>query len=496
MSHHQHWHHLASGAAVVAISALSLSGPRTLASSHCDAPLIKQDPQANLTDVYAFMGARYDDPGETVLNVIANVRPFCEPGDGPAYDRFAGDARYSLHVTDPATGETKLRYDFTFSAVTGGLKNSDTILSYGLGSEVGPILNVGDGRQNYTQTYAVTRVMGEASTPLASGLQVPPANAGGNVTPAYNDGDGKAISGAATFAELDVYTQQSVYDLATGETVFAGSRDDSFYADVPGIFNLLDVRILDNNGTLKDGLGQDGDGVDGFKGFNVLTFAVQIPLEVLEVAGAPGTYESVFFGEQTGVGAYATVSRQQTRTLSPFGPPVSSGPWIQVSRLGNPLFNETLVPLRDKDRYNRAAPATDSSLAVHAANPELATLINVVFGTAFAETDRADLVNIFIPDVLRVNTTTGPVRLDGAEGFSRLGFLGGDTTAGVSSGWPNGRRFGDDVVDIALTAVASGPGYGTITIVGDNVAENDLAYHQVFPYAATPHSGSFNRKDP
>jgi hypothetical protein len=475
MSHHQHWHHLASGAAVVAISALSLSGPRTLASSHCDAPLIKQDPQANLTDVYAFMGARYDDPGETVLNVIANVRPFCEPGDGPAYDRFAGDARYSLHVTDPATGETKLRYDFTFSAVTGGLKNSDTILSYGLGSEVGPILNVGDGRQNYTQTYAVTRVMGEASTPLASGLQVPPANAGGNVTPAYNDGDGKAISGAATFAELDVYTQQSVYDLATGETVFAGSRDDSFYADVPGIFNLLDVRILDNNGTLKDGLGQDGDGVDGFKGFNVLTFAVQIPLEVLEVAGAPGTYESVFFGEQTGVGAYAT---------------------IQVSRLGNPLFNETLVPLRDKDRYNRAAPATDSSLAVHAANPELATLINVVFGTAFAETDRADLVNIFIPDVLRVNTTTGPVRLDGAEGFSRLGFLGGDTTAGVSSGWPNGRRFGDDVVDIAVIALLSDlrdpanlkindPFRGNY----DGVIGNELGFNKVFPYESTPQNG-------
>ena len=92
-------------------------------------------------------------------------------------------------------------------------------------------------------------------------------------------------------------------------------------------------------------------------------------------------------------------------------------------------------------------------------------------------------------------TTTDPVRLAGQTGFSRLGFIGGDTTNGVSSGWPNGRRIGDDVVDIALTAIASGPGYSTITVVGDNVAANDLPYHQVFPYLATPHSGSNNRKD-
>ena len=97
--------------------------------------------------------------------------------------------------------------------------------------------------------------------------------------------------------------------------------------------------------------------------------------------------------------------------------------------------------------------------------------------------------------MLRVVTTTKPVRVSGQPGFSRLGFIGGDTTNGVSGGWPNGRRLGDDVVDIALTAIASGPGYATITVVGDNVAANDEAYNQVFPYLATPHSGSNNRKD-
>ena len=102
---------------------------------------------------------------------------------------------------------------------------------------------------------------------------------------------------------------------------------------------------------------------------------------------------------------------------------------------------------------------------------------------------------MFIPDVLRVATTTGPVPLEGDPGFSRFGFAGGDTTGGVSSGWPNGRRLGDDVIDIALTAVASGPAYDTLTVVGDNVPANDALYHRVFPYAATPNSGTFNRKD-
>lgn len=173
----------------------------------------------------------------------------------------------------------------------------------------------------------------------------------------------------------------------------------------------------------------------------------------------------------------------------------SFGDLIQVNRLGNPLFNEALVPFADKDKYNAVKPTDDAQFSTYASNPELALLINTVFGTSFATEDRADLVAVFIPDVLRVSTQTGPVRLPGEKGYSRFGFVGGDTTGGVSSGWPNGRRFGDDVIDIALTAVASGPSYDPITVVGDNAPGNDIAYNNVFPYAATPHSGTFNRKD-
>jgi len=480
--------------ALGALSTIGL-GPAVFASNHSDAPLIKQDPQANLTDVYAFIGTRYDNPSIKVLNVSMSFRPFSEPGDGAQYERFADDARYSIHITDPKSGVTKLRYDFSFSPADAGYKNQNTILSYGLGTEVGPIVTVGDARQNFTQRFRVTQVSGGKAMRLGQGLLVPPPNVGNNVTPSYNDADGKAVSGALTLGDLDAYTRSTIYSLPSGEVVWAGPRDDSFFADIPGIFDLLSVRILDNNGSLSDGLGQDGNGVDGFKGFNLLSVAIQIPLSKLDELNIPTRYDSVFFGQQTGVGVYASVSRPRVTVRKNDGTRENSGGWQQVSRLGNPLFTEALVAFADKDRFNRTPASQDMQFAKYARNPELATLINAVFGTSFAATNRADLVKIFIPEVLKVATTADPVRLAGQAGFHRLGFIGGDTTNGVSGGWPNGRRLGDDVVDIALTAIASGPSYSTITVVGDNVSANDATYNQVFPYLATPHSGTNNSKD-
>jgi len=482
---------------IMALGAIStmVAAPSVLASNHSDAPLIKQDPQANLTDVYAFIGTQYDNPSIKVLNVSISFRPFSEPGDGAIYERFADDARYSIHITDPNRGVTVLRYDFSFSRVDAGYKNKETIISYGLGKEVGPIMSVGDARQNFTQTLRVAKVSGARASKIGDKLAVPPPNVGNRVTPFYNDADGRAVSGATTLGDLDLYTRSTIYDLKSGETVWAGPRDDSFFSDIPGIFDLLNVRILDNNGSLSDGLGQDGGGVDGFKGFNVLSIAMQIPLSELEQLGIPAQYDSVFFGQQTGVGVYASVSRPRVTVLKDDGSRIHTGGWAQVSRLGNPLFTEGLVAFQDKDRFNRTPATQDARFAKYARDPELATLINAVYGTSFVATGRTDLEKIFIPEVLKVVTTTDAVRLAGQAGFSRLGFIGGDTTNGVSSGWPNGRRLGDDVVDIALTAIASGPGYSTITVVGDNVAANDVLYHQVFPYLATPHAGTNNRKD-
>ena len=493
---------IAAGGILCGVSALGW------AANHSDAPLIKQDPQANITDVYTFIGNKYDNPGQKVLNVILHVRPFSEPGDGAIYDRFADDVRYSIHVTNPVTGETTVRYDFLFSSVNPttapSLKNPNTVLSYGFGTEVGGIQHTGDARQNYTQTYSVTKTVGTVSTVIASGLKTPPPNVGLRTTPAYNDpSTGAAVSGAATFAGLDIYTREAVSSLGSGEAVFAGPREDGFFCDIPGIFDLLDPRIL--GGTL----GQSGNGVDGFKGFNVLAMAIQIPVSSLQSFPYTAPFADLANAlpavtTSNGVGVYASTSRQRITLRRTDGGPVTSGPWVQVARMGNPFFTEGLVALKDKDRFNRTDPTNDANattgFATYAVNPELAFLINTVFGTSFATTGRGDLGLVFIPEVLRVDTTTPAVTLAGQAGFSRFGFAGGDTTiAGngkvKSSGWPNGRRLGDDVADIALTAIASGPTYSTVTVVGDNVAANDQLYNQVFPYSGTPASGTKNRKD-
>lgn len=486
------------------------TSPTAYASSHSDAPLIKQDPQANLTDLYAFVRTR--PSGERVLVVQVSVRPFSEPGDGAMYEAFSSDARYSIHITSPTTGIAALRYDFQFSpvdSITGDYKNKDTILRYGRGANIGgnpdagPIQTIGDAHHNFVQTYTVTMTDSRPKKDVVSRLDrgmdliVAPPNIGPNITPRYNDANGFAISGAATRAALDPYTNQATYDLPGGTTVFCGTREDGFFADTPAIFDLLDGRILDNNGS--PGFGQDGNGVDGFKGFNTLHYAIVIPLSQLPSY----TYTGALQPESTGVGVYASVSRPEVTLRRTTFNNRDSGDWIQVNRLGNPLFNEVLVAIADKDRYNRTQPNEDKKFfQKYAETPELAALINILYAQNFQTTNRTDLVGIFIPDVLRVNTTTGAIRVAGDAGFNRLSFIGGDTVATnngtgpvIPSGWPNGRRFGDDVVDIALTALASGPTFSTITVVGDNADANDQTYNRTFPYAATPHSGLRNRKD-
>jgi hypothetical protein len=488
----------------LAATLLLTQSPSALASSHSDAPLIKLDPQANLSDVYAFIRMR--PTGERVLVVEVNVHPFSEPGDGLMYDVFSPDALYSIHIADPVTGVSLQRYDFRFSAVdtkNGDYQNTNTILRYGRGADVngapsvGAITTVGDARHNFLQTYTVTRVLPSGSRTMMTPTPffVAPPNIGNRVTPRYNDGNGRAVSGATTRATLDPYTAQTTVDARTKNgtiyTMFAGPRDDGFFADVPGISDLLDGRILGNS------LGQAGGGVDGFKGFNVMHYALVIPLTELPSIAYTGALQPA----STGVGVYASVSRPSITLRRTGKLDRSSNSFVQVNRLGNPLFNEVLVALADKDNYNRTSPKDDAkNFAKYALNPEIAVLINAVFSQNFATTNRTDLQAIFIPDVIRVNTTTGAIRTAGDPGFNRLSFIGDDTVpngAGtpIPSGWPNGRRFGDDVVDIALTAIASGPSFTTITVVGDNVPANDTTYNRTFPYAATPNSGTRNSKD-
>lgn len=447
-------------------------------ASHNDAPLIMQDPGANITDVYAFIGL--NDRDQKVLNILVTVNPLEDPGNGILYYRFPEDVLYGIHIVKATrkaeggyffTGEPAITYNFLFKTE---LKNVNTAVSYGLGTEGGPILSVGDGRQNLVQTYSVEKVLHDKRQRilLSEGkrLLVPPPNVGPRTTPLYYDSAGNLIQGALSTEQLDRYTQETIYTLSDGTKVFAGQRDDGFYADVPAIFDFLGIR---------------DPGRDGFSGYNVHAIALQIP--VSQLVGPE---------DVPVVGVFATTSRTRVTLRRAPRNPLNAGAWIQVGRMGNPLFNEVLVALRDKDRYNQESPVNDEAIfKSYAENPELASLLNAVLGTKFQNKDRSDLVQVFIPDLLKVDTSTGPVPLAGQPGFSRLSLFGGDTvqsafTGGpVPSGWPNGRRLGDDVVDIALTAIASGPSYKEIIPVGDNVNSNDVLYHQVFPYAATPQGG-------
>ena len=206
-------------AGLIAVTALStLAIVPAMASSHSDAPLIKQDPQANLTDVYAFIRTRPN--GQKVLVAEVSVRPFSEPGDGVMYEAFADDALYSIHIADPNTGAQLIRYDFRFSPVStnGSYKNLSTILRYGRGAtaggnpDAGAIMSVGDAHQNFVQTYSIMKTLGANSPVSLNGgltLMVPPANTGKRITPLYNDANGRAISGAPNRASLDAYTQHA-----------------------------------------------------------------------------------------------------------------------------------------------------------------------------------------------------------------------------------------------------------------------------------------------
>lgn len=470
--------------------ALVISSGTLLASSHMDAPLITLDAAANTTDVYAFVTKRN---GISYLTTALSVYPFEEPGVGPNKYNFDDDVLYQIHVStgeDAAIGRPTFSYQFQFETE---YKNENTILQ----SYLGVVNDVDDASQNLTQSYKVMMVDRRQNTRKRLHIQghellVPPNNQG-IATPKYNqdnDGDNPARLGVDFENELDDYTAQTVYDIRMLHRVFAGQRDDGFYGDIQGIFDLLQIE----SPTL--GLDSPNKPFDSQGGYNVHTIVLQIPLFVI------GGMEQV-------VGVHATTSRRQTTVLSQSGDQ-KSGRFVQVGRQGNPLFNEGFVAIADKDLYNRSTPRSDKRLfSKYAETPELAFLLNAIQGTSAVTENRSDIAGIFIPDLIKVDLSTGPAKLTGStddNGFNRLSIFGGDVLTSrvqegfgggtVPGGWPNGRRFGDDVVDIAVCAALSDlrdPNNLSIACDGrvdiDGVPANDISYNKVMPYAATPLNG-------
>ena len=413
--------------------------------------------------MYAFVSP---DAPDTVT-IISNYIPLQEPAGGPNFHQFGDDVRYEIHIDNDGDAKVDITYRFRFTTT---VENPNTFLY-----NVGPITSLDDPNWNVRQTYSVMLVDAEGNTTeLASGLISPPVNVG-----------------PASIPDYDALAEAAVHTLDNDIKVFAGQRDDPFFVDLGSIFDLLTIRKIPGN---------DGGGPDGVSGLNCHTIALQIPIAQLTKDGSlPTSAED----EAAVIGVWSTASRQATRVLRTTGEaPETTGDWVQVSRLGSPLVNEVVVPLGAKDLWNTSKPEDDGQFLAGVTDPELAVLLNLLYGIEVPPTPRDDLVAIFLTGLPGLNqppgvTASEQLRLNVAVPPSStehpLGVVGGD-----SAGFPNGRRLADDVADIALQAVAGvvyplfHPEFTPAPLadkLGDGVDKNDKPFMAQFPYVPPPHQG-------
>jgi Domain of unknown function (DUF4331) len=482
------------GALIIATT--SVGG--VLASSHREAPLIAGDPAADNTDLYAFL----DPTDSTKLTIIANYVPLEEPAGGPNFFPFDPNVRYEIKIDNTGDGVADVTYRFKFRtrAKSTNFAGIPTFLY-----NDGPVTSLTDSNLLVKQTYEVERNGAELETPSDTPLRTPPVNVGPRSTPNY----------ATTAA-------QAVSTLTDGTKVFAGQRDDAFFVDLGSIFDLAGLRPFNPLHAIPL---PAAAGVDGVGGFNTNTIAIDVPLNRLTKDHAQPTGPN---DPDAVLGIWATASRKQTRVLNADGSMSFTGPWVQVSRLGNPLINEVVIPRDKKDYWNSQAPKNDSQFAKYYKAPELTAVANVLYSALddAATTNRNDLVAILLTglnipssatvpgglqftrtgstqaDLLRVNTGIKPnsagacvFGVTGGGTPSRLGALEGDLC-----GFPNGRRLADDVTDIEVRALLEGygptlhlvlgvPNRSPNNIIGDGVDANDMPFLPTFPFIGTPHQG-------
>ena len=470
-------------------------------SSHREAPEIAKDPVADSADLYAFVSP--DRPDR--VTIIANYVPLQGPDGGPNFYSFGDDVQYWINVDNDGDGDADISFQFQFAT---SLENPDSFLY-----NSGPIRSLTDTSWNRRQTYSVTRVEYHESreptwTALGEGLACPPCNIGPLSTPDY-----PSLADAA------------VHSLGGGVTVFAGQRADGFYVDLGAIFDLGILRPFEGLHTLfgLTGTGVAGSppGVNATKALNVHSIAIQLPITALTADGrAPSDPSS----PASVVGIWTTANRRKVQVREGWHRNgTETGPWVQVSRLGNPLVNEVIIPLGQKDYWNSVDPRFDKQFTPSFTNPELARLLPALYPGVFpnlgaynaGSPDRADLVAILltgIPEgvVPGFQNYTGPVQADmlrlnlaipPAGSPENTGLLGGDV-----AGFPNGRRVFDDVVTIEVRAVAGAtlplvdPAFKSDGAAGavhqgltsgpsDLTARSTEAYLSTFPYLGVPLSG-------
>jgi len=455
-------------------------------SSHREAPAISQDPVADNADTYAFVSP--DDP--TTVTIITNYVPLEGPPGGPNFFEFGDDVLYSIYIDNDGDALPEIEYQFRFRTT---LQSEDTFLY-----NTGPIGSLTDPNWNKRQLYSVSIVRARDSDDdaddhrvrgLAHNLACPPCNIGPRSTPDYD-----SLAAAA------------VHHLPSGETVFAGQRNDGFFVDLGAIFDLGDIREIQNLHLIPS---PAATSVDPLKTLNIHAIALKVPIAKLtrdgSVPGDPAAAKSV-------LGIWGGASRRKVQVRDG-ATTRGSGPWVQVSRLGNPLFNEVIVPVGDKDRWNAVDPIDDVGFEKYVNQPELAKLLPVLYPGAFPNLaaytkNRADLHAILLTgipggivpgfqnftgpkpaDMLRLNVAIPPT----TSSPNALGVVGGDR-----AGYPNGRRVFDDVVSIELKAVAGAtiplvdPSYtvdGAVGAVSSYLAPGAGRYQPTFPYLGTPHDG-------
>ena len=452
-------------------------------SSHREAPEIGKDPVADNTDVYAFVSP---DKPDTVT-IITNYIPLENPAGGPNFFEFGDDVLYSIYIDNDGDAKPDIVYQFEFCST---LRNPNTFLY-----NTGPIASLDDPNWNKRQFYNVTRTGGgHWPRQIASDLPSPPCNIG-----------------PARHRTTRALAQAAVHTLPTGETVFAGQRNDGFFVDLGAIFDLGDLRPFQHLHLIPSA---DAVSVDPLAQLNVHTIAMQIPIKQLTRNGRLPTDAS---SSHSVLGIWGGASRRSVRLIDRYpghngSTRRSIGSWAQVSRLGNPLFNEVVVPLGKKDLWNATQPSADAAFAQYVKQPELARLLPVLYPGVFPNlaaltADRADLVAILLTgippgvvpgfqnytgptlaDMLRLNVAIPP-----AATPSPLGLLGNDV-----AGFPNGRRVFDDVVTIELRAIAGAtyalvnPGYtpdGAASAITENLSPGPDRYQSTFPYLGLPHDG-------
>ena len=442
-------------AAAAALAAGSLAATGVLGSSHREAPKILADPTADNTDVYAFTAP--DAPHS--LTVVADWIPLEEPAGGPYFGKLDPRARYYVKIDNTGDGRADVAYRWKFKQK---FLKPDSFLDQG---------NFVQSYDLYKETYKGKK---EHSHKIASNVPVAPANAGPKTTPNY------AATQAAT-----------IRGLSGGGKTFVGPSDDPFFVDLGAVFDGINI---DKPGRPNIGLGNQGGGKDDVAGYNTHSFVLQVPES--EVTRDGKSVSDAKAGNAA-IGVWATTERRRVSVLR-HGKRHGSR-WAQVSRLGNPLINEVIIPIGQKDKFNRTSPADDlKNFGKYALNPEPARLLNALFKLGVKETDRTDIVQALltgVPGLTKIGSHPAPadtlklnLGVPPSATPSRFGVLANDL-----AGFPNGRRLTDDVTDIELRVIAGAllkPSEGGKQIpLGDGVDQNDHAFRSSFPYVALPTDG-------